>query len=163
VAGGRSIIVLTRLSIGALLAVAWADACVAREDRRVRASRQRTSPRALPRHAPRPVNRRVTSGTATTRPATAPDRPTRRVSQAPQVGRQVEPAPLQRAAAAPERVLPDRVEDDVVRLAILGEVLLGVVDDLVGAERAHQRDVLGGAYRGDVGAEGRGQLHRRGP
>ena len=38
--------------------------------------------------------------------------------------------------APPERVLADRVEHDVVRLAVLREVLLQVVDDLVGAERA---------------------------
>ena len=48
----------------------------------------------------------------------------------PSVGCEVDPAALQRAFAAPERVLADRVEDDVVRLAVLGEVVLGVVDDL---------------------------------
>jgi hypothetical protein len=35
----------------------------------------------------RPVTRRVTRGTATTRLAITPDRPTRRVSQSPEVGR----------------------------------------------------------------------------
>ena len=34
----------------------------------------------------RPVTRRVTHGTATTRPATVPDRPTRRVLPSPELG-----------------------------------------------------------------------------
>ncbi len=61
-----------------------------------------------------------------------------------------DPAGLQRAPAPPERVLADRVEDDVVRLAVLREVLLQVVDDLVGSERAHELDVLRVADRRDV-------------
>ena len=60
-------------------------------------------------------------------------------------------------------MLADRVEDDVVRLAVLREVLLQVVDDLVGAERAHELDVLRVADRGDVGAEVLGELHSRRP
>ena len=67
-----------------------------------------------------------------------------------EVGLDEDPARLQRAPAAPERVLADRVEDDVVRLAVLREVLLRVVDDLVGAERAHELDVLRVAHRRDV-------------
>ena len=52
----------------------------------------------------------------------------------PEVGLEVDAARLQRVPAAPERVLADRVEEDVVRLAAR-EVLLGVVDNVVGAER----------------------------
>ena len=40
-------------------------------------------------HTKRPVTRQVTRGTTTTRPANAPDRPTRRVSQSPVVPRSV--------------------------------------------------------------------------
>src|SRR6266542_6300159 len=58
--------------------------------------------------------------------------------------------------------LPNRVEDDVVRLAVLGEVFLQVVDDLVCSERSHELDVLRVAHRGDVGAEMLGHLHRCG-
>ena len=61
----------------------------------------------------------------------------------PEVGLQEDPARLQRAPAAPERVLVHRVEDDVVgHAAFPGEVLLQVVDDLVGSERSHELDVL---------------------
>ena len=66
-------------------------------------------------------------------------------------------------SAAPERVLADRVEDDVVGLAVLGEVLLQVVDHLVGAERTHELDVLRAAHGGDVGAEVLRQLDPRRP
>src|ERR1700682_1215211 len=59
-------------------------------------------------------------------------------------------------------MLTDRVEDDVVRLAVLGEVFLRVVDHLVRSERSHELEVLGVAYRGDVRAEGPGQLYSRG-
>src|SRR5438067_3893184 len=38
-------------------------------------------------HTKRPVTRRVTRGTTTTRPANAPDRHPRRVSQSPELGR----------------------------------------------------------------------------
>jgi hypothetical protein len=41
-----------------------------------------------------------------------------------------------------ERGLAGSVEDDVVGLAVLGEVFVDVVDHLVGAERTHQVDVL---------------------
>ncbi len=58
-------------------------------------------------------------------------------------------------------MLADRVEDDVVGLAVLREVLLEVVDDLVGPERAHHLDVLRVAHGGDVGAEVLRELHRR--
>ena len=61
-----------------------------------------------------------------------------------------DPARLQRAPAAPERVLADGVEDHVVRLAVLREVFALVVDDHVGAERSHEVDVLRVAHRGDV-------------
>ena len=77
----------------------------------------------------------------------------------PEVGLDEDAARLDGAPAAPERVLADRVEDDVVRLAVLREVLLEVVDDLVGSERAHELDVLRVADGGDVGAGGFGQLY----
>src|ERR1700694_3814112 len=59
-------------------------------------------------------------------------------------------------------MLTDRVEDDVVRMAARGEVFLRVVDHLVRSERSHELEVLGVAYRGDVRAEGPGQLYSRG-
>src|SRR5215471_1527933 len=78
------------------------------------------------------------------------------------VGRQIAAAGLQRAPASPERVLADRVEDDVIRLAVLGEVFPGVIDDSVGSERSHELEVLRIADRCDVGFEVLGQLHPRG-
>src|SRR3989442_5787733 len=50
------------------------------------------------------------------------------------------------------------VEDDVVGLAVLGEVFPRVVDDPVGPERSYELEVLRAAHRGDVGAEILGQL-----
>ncbi len=58
-------------------------------------------------------------------------------------------------------MLADCVEDDVVRLAVLREVLLQVVDDLVRTEGTHKLDVLRVAHRRDMSAEVAGQLHRR--
>lgn len=69
--------------------------------------------------------------------------------------------PTSEVTTATERVLADRVEDDVVRLAVPSEVLLGVVDDLVGAERPHDLDVLRVAHCSHVRIEVPGQLHRR--
>ncbi len=77
------------------------------------------------------------------------------------VRRDEDPSGLQRAFGAPERVLADRVEDDVVGLAVLREVFLRVVDHAVGPERSHELQVLRVADRSDGGAEVLGQLHRR--
>src|SRR5215210_3902240 len=79
------------------------------------------------------------------------------------VGRDEGPVRLQRAPATQERLLADGVQDDVVRLAVLGEVLPQVVDHLAGSQRAHEVHVLGVADRGDVGAEVLRELHRGGP
>jgi hypothetical protein len=75
------------------------------------------------------------------------------------VGCQVAAAPREGAFAPPERVLADCVEDDVVRLAVLGEVFLRVVDHPVGSQRCHELEVLRVAHRSDVGAEVLGQLN----
>src|SRR5215510_3891210 len=56
-------------------------------------------------------------------------------------------------------MLADCVEDDVVRLAVSGEVFLRVVEDPVGSERFHQFEVLRVAHRSDVTAEVVSQLH----
>ena len=58
-------------------------------------------------------------------------------------------------------MLADRVEDDVVRLAVLREVLSGVVDDGVGTERPHEVDVFRVADRGDVRTGVSGELDGR--
>jgi hypothetical protein len=75
------------------------------------------------------------------------------------IGCQVAAAPREGASTPPERVLADCVEDDVVHLAVLGEVFLGVVDDPVGSQRSHKLEVLRAAHRRDVGIEVPGQLH----
>ena len=56
-------------------------------------------------------------------------------------------------------MLADCIEDDVVRLAVLGEVFLRVVDHPVGSERSHELEVLRAAHRSDVGFEVLGELH----
>ena len=45
------------------------------------------------------------------------------------------------------------------RRSVPVEVLPGVVDDVVGAERADQAEVAGAGHAGDVGTERLGQLH----
>ena len=44
-------------------------------------------------------------------------------------------------------------------MAAVGEVVVGVVDDMVGADRADQIGLAGAAHAGDLGSEGLGQLH----
>ncbi len=55
--------------------------------------------------------------------------------------------------------VPGDVEDQVVVVGAVGEVVAGVVDDVVGAEGSHQVELRGAAHAGDLGAEGLGQLH----
>ncbi|MCR6699844.1 MAG: hypothetical protein NVV68_01110 [Dokdonella sp.] len=56
--------------------------------------------------------------------------------------------------------LPTLSRIRIVALGPLGEVVLRVVDHVVGAERAHQRDVARAAHAGHLGAERLGDLHR---
>src|SRR5260370_7036314 len=78
------------------------------------------------------------------------------------VGGQVDAGWLERIPAALERVLADRIEDDVVRLAVLREVFLRVVDHPVRSQRFHELQVFRVAHSGDVSVEVPGQLHTRG-
>ena len=57
------------------------------------------------------------------------------------------------------RRLPPMSRIDVVAVLAVGEVVAGVVDDVVGAERADQVDLGGAAHAGDLGAERLGDLH----
>jgi hypothetical protein len=43
-------------------------------------------------------------------------------------------------------------------IAIFGDVLAGVVDDLVGADRPHQLGLVGAGHPGHLGAERFGEL-----
>ena len=56
----------------------------------------------------------------------------------------------------------NRVHDQIVGLAVLREVDLVVVDDLVGTERGNQVAIAATAHRRGVGAEVLGELNRRG-
>ena len=58
-----------------------------------------------------------------------------------------------------EVVIADVVEDEVVALRAFGEVVLGVVDDVIRAERAHELHIAGAADAGHLGAERLGDLH----
>ena len=88
-----------------------------------RSPRGTPPPRSAPSGGGRPP-----SGTAPSRASPSCRRSTgeehqeRDVPHEPEVGLDECPARLQRVPAAPERVLADRVEDDVVRLAVLREV-----------------------------------------
>jgi hypothetical protein len=56
--------------------------------------------------------------------------------------------------------VPGHLQDQVIAPPSSGEVLLGVVDDVVGPERADQVDTVGAAHPGHLGAERLGQLDR---
>ena len=77
------------------------------------------------------------------------------------VGCEVEAARLQRAFASCERELADGVEDDVIRLAVLGEVFPRVVDNPVRANRPDDVSIPRAADGCDVCSECSGNLHRK--
>ena len=79
-----------------------------------------------------------------------------RVSSA--VGDQ-DPGRRECAARVGHRVVAHVVEDDVIALAARPEVLPRVVDDVIGADRAKQLQVLRAAHAGHLGAERLGDLH----
>jgi hypothetical protein len=54
-------------------------------------------------------------------------------------------------------------ENDVVGLAVLGEIPFGVVDDLVGPDGFHQLQIGGAAHPGHLGSKVLGELDRGGP
>jgi hypothetical protein len=64
------------------------------------------------------------------------------VPEKPEVGEEERAVAREEPPAAAERALADGVEDDVVALAVVREVLSGVVDDAVGAERSHRSMLL---------------------
>ena len=61
------------------------------------------------------------------------------------------------------RIGPAQLKGQVVAGGTEGEVLLGVVDDLPGAEAAHQVRVPGAADAGHLGTQVPGDLYREGP
>ena len=75
--------------------------------------------------------------------------------------REDERAPAgERPAHAPERMVGDEVEHDVVAALVRREVLGLVVDHVVGADRAHVVGLRGAAHAGHLGAHGLRELHR---
>src|SRR5918997_5403903 len=58
---------------------------------------------------------------------------------------------------------PRQLEDEIVVLPTSGEVLLGVVDDVICAERSDQLYVPRAAHAGHLGVEGLGDLYGQGP
>src|SRR5579859_3196375 len=59
-------------------------------------------------------------------------------------------------------MLADGIEDDIVCLAVRGEVFLRVVDHPVGTERTREAEILCVAHGGDISSEVLRQLHSRG-
>jgi len=55
--------------------------------------------------------------------------------------------------------MPGEIKNQVVGTPILGEVLPRVINNLVRAERAHERQLLRVVYPGDLGSIQLGQLH----
>jgi hypothetical protein len=54
--------------------------------------------------------------------------------------------------------LPPMSKDHSVSVLAVGEILAGVVDDVVGAEGSYQVHLRGAAHTGDLGSEGLGDL-----
>ena len=65
----------------------------------------------------------------------------------------------ERPSKVGQRVVGDVVEDEVVLPSAAGEVVAGVVDDVVGADRADEVHVPRAAHAGDLGAERLRDLH----
>ena len=70
---------------------------------------------------------------------------------------------VEHALALRPRPAPRVVEQQVVLLGAPGEILAGVVDDVVGAERLHEVGVSRAAHRGHFRAERFRDLHGEGP
>src|SRR5207248_1131745 len=68
-----------------------------------------------------------------------------------------------RAPQVRQGAVPRDVEDEVVAAAALGEVLLGVINDVVGAERPHQLGLRGAADTGHLRTVGLCELHGEHP
>ena len=67
------------------------------------------------------------------------------------------------AAEPGHRPVAADVEDDVVALAILADVAVRVVDDVIGSQRPHEVQLLRARHGRDVRSEGLGDLHGEGP
>src|SRR5438132_719476 len=65
-------------------------------------------------------------------------------------------------SASRPRLVTNDVEDHVITLHARGEILPGVVDDLVGADTSHHVDISGAAYAGYMGPERLCDLHSEG-
>src|SRR5205814_6402326 len=66
------------------------------------------------------------------------------------------------AAESGEKAVPADVEDQVIAIHTVGEVLLRVVDDMVGADGADEIDLPSAAHAGDLRSEGLRKLNRVG-
>jgi len=69
----------------------------------------------------------------------------------------------ERPAKASQRPMPSGIEDDVVAMTAVGDVLAGLVDHLIGADRPNEVHLRCAGDAGDLRSEGLGDLHRVGP
>src|SRR5438067_10704311 len=69
----------------------------------------------------------------------------------------------ERASEVPQRSVADDVQDDVVLNAVPREIVDGVVDHAIRADRSHELDVSRAAHRSDVCAERLRNLHGERP
>jgi hypothetical protein len=74
-------------------------------------------------------------------------------------GQHERPRRCQRAPGIGQRTVADQVQHDVVPLPVTGEVLDGVVDDVVRADRPEQVHVPRAANTGHLRTERLGNLH----
>jgi hypothetical protein len=77
-------------------------------------------------------------------------------------GQKQRPSGCRRAPELGQRAVAHQVEHDAVPACVAGEVLPGVVHDVVGTERADQVHISGAAYAGHLRAERLGDLDGEG-
>src|SRR5690606_20479024 len=65
----------------------------------------------------------------------------------------------ERAAQAPERRVAPDIEDEVVLYRAIGKIAGQVVDDVVGAQAVHQRELASAGHARDLGTQRLGELH----
>ena len=80
----------------------------------------------------------------------------------PPAVRHERPGRGERAPQVGERMVRDVVEDEVVALPASREVVLGVVDDVIGTYGSDHLHVAGAAHAGHLGTERPGNLHGEG-
>src|SRR5438552_10390365 len=74
-------------------------------------------------------------------------------SRSAEAGHDADAVRIQDAPALGERMIPDKIVDEIVTLFAPGEIFLGIIDHVVGADRSHKVDIARAANTSDLGPE----------